>query len=155
MRAIRDGFGAFALVAVLLAGTAVAAEVRDAPAPTEELPAGSRSSADGFAADGAATDGTAADGSSVDGSSVGGRENFGASCRTVVQGSRVTAYCQNPYPDTDRVRLHVECDRWWDVDTDSAPVDVGAADYAQISGRCWKEVGSAWVTHEQVEPVTP
>ncbi|MFB7518264.1 hypothetical protein [Streptomyces sp. NPDC056144] len=135
MRAIRDGFGAFALVAALLAGTAVAAEVRDVPAPAEELPAGSRS--------------TAHEPES------GEPENFGASCRTVVQGSRVTAYCQNPYPGTDRVRLHVECDRWWDVDTDSAPVEVGAADYARISGRCWKEVGSAWVTHEQVEPVSP
>ncbi|MFE7553865.1 hypothetical protein [Streptomyces gardneri] len=126
MRAIRHGFGAFASVAVLLTGIAVAAEVRAAPAPAEERPAAAPPADE--------------------------PENFGASCRTVVQGSRVTAYCQNPYPATDRVRLHVECDRWWDIDTDSAPVDVGPADYAQVSGRCWKEVRSAWVTHQPAEP---
>ncbi|WP_329624222.1 hypothetical protein OG357_30685 [Streptomyces sp. NBC_01255] len=126
MRAIRNGFGAFASVAVLLTGIAVAAEVRAAPAPVEELPAAGPAAEE--------------------------PETFGASCRTVVQGSRVTAYCQNPYPGTDRVRLHVECERWWDVDTDSAPVDVGPADYAQVTGRCWKEVRSAWVTHQPAEP---
>ncbi|MFF4174143.1 hypothetical protein [Streptomyces sp. NPDC001744] len=79
-------------------------------------------------------------------------EDFGASCRTDVEGSRVTAHCQNPYPRTDRVRLHVECARWWDVDTDSAPVDVAPADYARIAGRCWKEVRSAWITHQPADP---
>ncbi|MFE1548991.1 hypothetical protein [Streptomyces sp. NPDC058718] len=126
MRAIRHGFGAFASVAVLLTGIAVAAEVRAAPAPAEELTAAAPAADE--------------------------PENFGASCRTVVQGSRVTAYCQNPYPGTDSVRLHVECERWWDVDTDSAPVEVGPADYARVSGRCWKEVRSAWVTHQPAEP---
>ncbi|MCX5389891.1 hypothetical protein [Streptomyces sp. NBC_00094] len=125
MRAIRNGFGAFASVAVLLTGIAVAAEVRVAPAPAEELPATAPAAEE--------------------------PEYFGASCRTVVQGSKVTARCQNPYPGTDRVRLHVECDRWWDVDTDSAPVDVGPADYAKLTGRCWKEVRSAWVTHQPAD----
>ncbi|MET9672523.1 hypothetical protein ABZY68_05405 [Streptomyces sp. NPDC006482] len=125
MRAIRNGFGAFASVAVLLTGIAVAAEVRAAPVPAEELPATAPAAEE--------------------------PEYFGASCRTVVQGSKVTAHCQNPYPGTDRVRLHVECDRWWDVDTDSAPVDVGPADYAKLTGRCWKEVRSAWVTHQPTD----
>ncbi|MFJ5830561.1 hypothetical protein [Streptomyces sp. NPDC093089] len=126
MRAIRHGFGAFATVAVLLTGIAVADEVRTAPAPAEEGPA---------AAPGA-----------------GEPEVFEASCRTVVQGSRVTAHCRNPYPRTDSVRLHVECDRWWDVDSDSAPVEVGPADHAKLTGRCWKEVRSAWVTHQPADP---
>lgn len=125
MHAIRNGFGAFASVAVLLTGIAVAAEVRAAPAPAEELPATAPAT--------------------------GEPENFGASCRTVVQGSRVTAHCHNPYPRTDRIRLHVECERWWDVDSDSAPVDVGPADYGRVGGRCWKEVRSAWVTHEPAD----
>ncbi|MFB6634518.1 hypothetical protein ACFCWY_31950 [Streptomyces sp. NPDC056362] len=125
MRAIRRGFGVIASVAVLITGTAVAAELRAAPAPAEDPPA------------------TAA---------AGDPENFGASCRTVVEGSRVTAHCSNPYPRTDRIRLHVECDRWWDVDSDSAPVEVEPADYAQVTGRCWKEVRSAWITHQPADP---
>ncbi|MFJ5878719.1 hypothetical protein [Streptomyces sp. S1] len=125
MRVIRQGFGAFASVAVLLTGVALAAEVRAAPAPAEEPAAAP---------------------------APGEPENFGASCRTDVEGSRVTAHCQNPYPRTDRVRLHVECEQWWDVDTDSAPVDVGPADYAQLTGRCWKEVRSAWITHQPADP---
>ncbi|MEV5970589.1 hypothetical protein [Streptomyces sp. NPDC051921] len=108
-----------------LAGLAVAAEVRAAPAPAADATTGAAY------APGAGSD-----------------ENVGASCRTLVQGSVVTAHCQNPYPRTDRVRLHVECDRWWDIDSDSAPVEVGPADYAQVTGRCWKEVRSAWITHE-------
>ncbi|MCX4980061.1 hypothetical protein [Streptomyces sp. NBC_00572] len=125
MRAIRNGFGAFASVAVLLTGIAVAAEVRAAPAPAEELPVTAPAAEE--------------------------PENFGASCRTVVEGSSVTAHCQNPYPRTDRVRLHVECERWWDIDSDSAPVDVGPADYGKVTGRCWKEVRSAWITHQPAD----
>ncbi|MEF9882143.1 hypothetical protein [Streptomyces sp. P9-A4] len=125
MRARGHGFGAFATVVVLITGIALAAEVRAAPAPAEDVPATAPAAVE--------------------------PEDFGASCRTVVQGSRVTAHCQNPYPRTDRVRLHVECDRWWDVDTDSAPMEVGPADYAQVSGRCWKEVRSAWVTHQPAD----
>ncbi|MDX2558050.1 hypothetical protein PV371_00105 [Streptomyces sp. TX20-6-3] len=125
MRAIRHGFGAFVSVAVLLTGVAVAAEVRAAPAPAEDLPVTAPATEE--------------------------PENFGASCRTVVQGSTVTAHCQNPYPRTDRIRLHVECERWWDIDSDSAPVEVGPADYGTITGRCWKEVRSAWITHQPAD----
>ncbi|MFC7306726.1 hypothetical protein ACFQVC_21155 [Streptomyces monticola] len=72
---------------------------------------------------------------------------FGAECRTRVDGSHVVAYCHNPYPETDRVSLHIECERWWDIDTDSARVATGPAMTVQLSGRCWKEIGSAWVSH--------
>lgn len=74
---------------------------------------------------------------------------FGADCRTSVTGSHVVAYCHNPYPDTDHVSLHIECSRWWDLDTDSAPADAGPAMTVRLSGRCWEEVGSAWVTHHR------
>ncbi|MEU8542749.1 hypothetical protein AB0C52_22675 [Streptomyces sp. NPDC048717] len=80
----------------------------------------------------------------------GTREDAGPSCRLLLRGSVVTAHCSNPDPYADRVRLHLECDRWWDVDSDSAPVDVEPADFAQVTGRCWKEVRWAWVTHEPV-----
>ncbi|MER7518890.1 hypothetical protein [Streptomyces sp. NPDC126499] len=126
MRVLHRGAAAFATAAALLAGIAVAAEVRADPAPVD---------------DSSFTE-------TVTAPAAGERENFGASCGIVVEGSHVTAYCRNPYPDTDRVRLHVECARWWDLDTDSAPVAVPPADYAQVTGRCWKEVRSAWITHE-------
>ncbi len=74
---------------------------------------------------------------------------FGAECRTSVIGSRVIAYCHNPYVDIDRVRLHVECARWWDLDTDSAPIEAGPAMTVRLTGRCWKEVRSAWVSHQR------
>ncbi|GGT66557.1 hypothetical protein GCM10010272_06490 [Streptomyces lateritius] len=123
MRALHRRAAALVSAGALLAGIAVAAEVRAAPAPPEDPAAP-----------------VAAE-----------PENFGASCRTDVEGSRVTAYCHNPYPGTDRVRLHVECDRWWDVDTDSAPVDVAPTAYVRLYGRCWKEVRSAWLTHQPAE----
>ncbi|MGW2083574.1 hypothetical protein [Streptomyces sp. NPDC001880] len=71
----------------------------------------------------------------------------GAECRTSVRGSRVVAYCHNPYPSTDRVQLHTECRRWWDIDADATPVDVGPGRTVRLDDRCWKEVGSAWITH--------
>ena len=74
---------------------------------------------------------------------------FGAECRTTVRGSHVVAHCHNPYVDTDRVRLHIECARWWDLDTDGAPVDAGPAMTVRLTGRCWKDVGSAWVSHQK------
>ncbi|MFD8153629.1 hypothetical protein ACFV28_23140 [Streptomyces sp. NPDC059720] len=74
---------------------------------------------------------------------------FGAACRVRVTGPEVTAYCHNPYPETDRVSLHVECVRWWDIDTDSAPVAAGPAQTVRLKGRCWKEVGGAWVSHRR------
>lgn len=63
---------------------------------------------------------------------------FGAACRIRVTGSRVTVYCHNPYPEPDRVSLHVECARWWDIDTDSSPVEAGPAQTVRLTGRCWK-----------------
>lgn len=75
----------------------------------------------------------------------------GSECRTSVEGSRVVAYCHNPYPSTDRVQLHTECGRWWDVDADSSPVDVGPGRTVRLDDRCWKEVASSWITHERVQ----
>lgn len=74
-------------------------------------------------------------------------EPSGAECRTSVQGSRVIAYCHNPYPSADRVQLHTKCARWWDIDADSRPVDVGPGRTVRLDDRCWKEVASVWVTH--------
>ncbi|MDI3404943.1 hypothetical protein [Streptomyces cavernicola] len=74
---------------------------------------------------------------------------FGATCRTRQSGSHVVAYCHNPYPETDRVALHIECRRWWDIDTDTARVTAEPAMTVRLTGRCWKEVGSAWVSHER------
>lgn len=77
------------------------------------------------------------------------RELFGANCDTAINGSQVTAYCHNPYPETDLLRLHVECDRWWDVDGDGAAVAVGPAGRIELTSRCWKEVRTAWVSHQR------
>ncbi|MEU9253232.1 hypothetical protein AB0D66_15445 [Streptomyces sp. NPDC048270] len=77
------------------------------------------------------------------------RDLFGADCDTEISGSTVTAHCHNRYPQTDLVRLHVECDRWWDVDGDGAAVAVGPAGRVELAGRCWKEVRSAWVSHQR------
>lgn len=129
-------------VAVLIvAGLAVTAVVRDEPPP----PAPRTSTADIMGVEQV----TGEDGPDRDDR---GREPFGASCRTTTEGSLVTAFCHNPYPEPDRVRLHVECARWWDLDTDSEPAETGAAGYTRLSGRCWKEVESAWVSHERVAP---
>lgn len=78
-----------------------------------------------------------------------GERPFGAVCRTVVDGSRVTAYCHNPYPEPDRVGLHIECDRWWDIDADGTTVEAAPAQHVRLTGRCWKEVRSAWVSHRR------
>ncbi|MFI6149446.1 hypothetical protein [Streptomyces sp. NPDC051109] len=77
------------------------------------------------------------------------RELFGADCDTVIEGSQVSATCLNGYPETDLLRLHVECDRWWDVDADSAAVALPPAGRIELTSRCWKEVRSAWVTHQR------
>jgi hypothetical protein len=77
-----------------------------------------------------------------------GRRRFQASCRTAVSGSHTTVYCHNPYPVTDRIRLHVECARWWDVDADSAAYALGPAGYVRLTDRCWKEIARVWVSHE-------
>ncbi|MGW0389740.1 hypothetical protein ACWDYJ_02340 [Streptomyces sp. NPDC003042] len=76
-------------------------------------------------------------------------ELFGADCAVGIEGSQVTAYCHNGYPETDLLRLHVECDRWWDLDGDGAAVALGPAGRTQLTGRCWKEVRSAWVSHRR------
>ncbi|MFI0236976.1 hypothetical protein [Streptomyces sp. NPDC016845] len=78
-------------------------------------------------------------------------ERFGAGCRTLVEGVRATADCHNPYPGVDRVALHIECDPWWDIDTDTAPTDVGPAETVRLNGRCWKSVRRAWVSHEKAD----
>ncbi|MGW5094567.1 hypothetical protein ACWEQ1_09590 [Streptomyces nodosus] len=72
---------------------------------------------------------------------------FGSDCRVGVTGSHVVAYCHNPYPDTDHVSLHIECGHWWDVDTDTDPVDAGPAMTVRLSGRCWQDVRAAWIGH--------
>ncbi|TGB09875.1 hypothetical protein [Streptomyces sp. MZ04] len=74
---------------------------------------------------------------------------FGAECRTGVEGSQAVAYCHNPYPETDRIRLHVECDRWWDIDSDGVLVEAGPAMTVRLTGRCWKEIRSVWVSHQR------
>ncbi|BFP56150.1 hypothetical protein SCMC78_59570 [Streptomyces sp. CMC78] len=74
-------------------------------------------------------------------------EPAGSECRTSIEGSRVVAYCHNPYPSTDLVRLHTECDRWWDVDADGATVAVEPGRTVRLEDRCWKEVATAWVSH--------
>ncbi|MEU9751220.1 hypothetical protein [Streptomyces niveus] len=141
-------------VAVLIVvGLAVTAVVRDeSPPPAVRSSAADVAGVKGVAAD----DGDARDprdrGDDRDRRRDREREPFGASCRTTAQGSLVTAFCHNPYPETDRVQLHIECARWWDVDSDSAPAEAGPAGYARLSGRCWKEVESAWVSHERVAP---
>lgn len=73
---------------------------------------------------------------------------FTADCRIVFEGSRATAVCQNPNAWPDRVRLHLECERWWDIDTDTGPTDVDPALTRELTGRCWKEVRGAWISHE-------
>ncbi|WP_105974869.1 hypothetical protein [Streptomyces geranii] len=79
-------------------------------------------------------------------------EPFGATCHTRIAGSQVTAYCHNPYVATDRVRLHIECDRWWDLDSDGVQVEAGPAQTVRLTGRCWKEVRSVWVSHLRRTP---
>ncbi|MFI5632307.1 hypothetical protein ACIA8E_23610 [Streptomyces sp. NPDC051664] len=74
----------------------------------------------------------------------------GADCRTSVQGSWVVAYCHNPYPTNDRVQLHTECDRWWDIDADGIPVDVAPGQTVRLDDRCWKEIASVWITHQRI-----
>ncbi|MFI6643486.1 hypothetical protein [Streptomyces sp. NPDC050504] len=74
----------------------------------------------------------------------------GAACRTTIEGSRTVAYCHNPYPYADLVRMHTECARWWDVDADTAPVEVAPAQTVRIADRCWREVRAVWITHQKV-----
>ena len=55
-----------------------------------------------------------------------GPRPLGAACRTrrhTAPGRPPTA--TTPTPTPTGVRLHIECDRWWDLDTDGAPVEAG------------------------------
>ncbi|MGW2277132.1 hypothetical protein [Streptomyces sp. NPDC001770] len=81
-------------------------------------------------------------------------EPAGSECRTTVEGSLVVSYCHNPYPSLDRVRLHTECAQWWDVDGDGAAVVVEPGRTVRLQDRCWKEVATAWVTHNATPPDT-
>ncbi|MEU8973480.1 hypothetical protein AB0D11_30180 [Streptomyces monashensis] len=85
----------------------------------------------------------------VDGAKPPAPNLFGAACRTDVHGSHVVAYCHNPYVDTDRVRLHIKCTQWWDIGTDSAPVDTSPALTVRLTGRCWKGVRAVWISHQR------
>lgn len=164
MRARHRGVRGLVSVGALLvglAGLSVAADLHAAPDPPARVrvtdPVGTGTvpaSGAGGAAHGSGPASRDGEGETEGG---GARQDAGPSCRVVAQGSVVTAHCRNPDPSTDRVRLHVECARWWDVDSDSAPVDVDPADFAQVTGRCWKEIRSAWVTHAPVrrEPDGP
>ena len=77
------------------------------------------------------------------------RERFGADCRIEIDRDLVSAICHNPYPTVDRVALHVECAKWWDIDTDSRPKAVFPAETLRMDGRCWKNVRTAWVSHHR------
>lgn len=70
----------------------------------------------------------------------------GAVCDLVRQGSTATAVCHNPDPVVTVLRLHVTCRRWWDPATDTAPVAVGPAQWATLTGRCWKEIRTVRLT---------
>ncbi|WP_405781897.1 hypothetical protein [Streptomyces sp. NBC_00859] len=74
---------------------------------------------------------------------------FGAGCLISVRGSHASATCHNAYVEGDRIALHVECARWWDIDTDSTPVEVGPARSVRLAGRCWKEISAVWVSHRR------
>ncbi|GAA1884360.1 hypothetical protein [Streptantibioticus ferralitis] len=70
----------------------------------------------------------------------------GTQCRTQIRGSAGTAVCHNPDPAVVHVRLHIVCRRWWDPATDTRPVPVGPAQTVTLTGRCWKEIRSVWIT---------
>ncbi|WNZ12643.1 hypothetical protein [Streptomyces sp. 11x1] len=78
-------------------------------------------------------------------------DSFGAACYSTVTGSQVVGYCFNPHSVVDHVRLHIECARWWDIDSDSAAVETTPARTVRLAGRCWKEVRSVWFSHQRGE----
>ncbi|GGK03139.1 hypothetical protein GCM10011583_38600 [Streptomyces camponoticapitis] len=167
-RKARKAAASLTAAVLIVAGLAVTAVVRDESPP----PAARTSAADVLGVDRVAVDADSDDAHEADDShDTNGadgpdgvrdrrdgrdkereREPFGASCRTAAEGSVVTAFCHNPYPETDRVQLHIECARWWDVDSDSAPAEARPAGYVRLTGRCWKEIESAWVSHARVVP---
>ncbi|MFI5758444.1 hypothetical protein [Streptomyces sp. NPDC051569] len=150
MRPLRRRTAALTAAALITTGLALSTEVRGTPEPTPVAvsPVPPRA---GAAAD---RTGAAADRSEAIADRHGrGRERLHAYCRTKIKGSHATAYCQNPNPEPDRVQLHIECEHWWDIDADSAPVELLPAGYVQLSDRCWKEIRSVWVSH--AEPLRP
>jgi hypothetical protein len=76
-----------------------------------------------------------------------GERPTAAECRTAVDGSRATAVCHNPNPGTDRIQLHIDCDRWWDLDVDARTVEVGPGQTVELADRCWAGIRQAWVSH--------
>ncbi|MFI6081935.1 hypothetical protein ACIBBB_13310 [Streptomyces sp. NPDC051217] len=146
-RKARKAAASLTVAVLIVAGLAVTAVVRDESPP----PAAKTLAADVLGVDRVAVDADS-DEARDDRDKDREREPFGASCRTAAEGSLVTAFCHNPYPETDRVQLHIECARWWDIDSDSAPAEARAAGYVRLTGRCWKEIESAWVSHERVVP---
>ncbi|MEU9114246.1 hypothetical protein AB0D04_21285 [Streptomyces sp. NPDC048483] len=71
-----------------------------------------------------------------------------AQCRTAVVGSTGTARCFNPNGTISRVRLHIECSRWYDPDVDTRAVPVGPAGQITVAGRCWQEIEDLWVSQD-------
>ncbi|MFJ9418596.1 hypothetical protein ACIRPT_31225 [Streptomyces sp. NPDC101227] len=76
------------------------------------------------------------------------REVPRARCRTAVVGSTGTARCFNPNGTLSRVRLHIECKRWYDPDVDTRAVPVGPARQITVAGRCWQEIQDLWVSQD-------
>ncbi|MFI0979066.1 hypothetical protein ACH4SP_18945 [Streptomyces sp. NPDC021093] len=139
MSAYGSRTAALALSSILLAGlagTAVHAALPGAPAPEAPVTVSAGS-------------GTPVSSESSEEPAPARTAGSGSTCRTAVERSRVVAYCHNPYPEVDLVRLHTECVRWWDIDADGGQVTVGPAETVRLSGRCWKEVAGAWVSHER------
>ncbi|MFJ2651771.1 hypothetical protein ACIO1C_34230 [Streptomyces sp. NPDC087420] len=153
MRRVRRVLVAFLAAPLIPLGLTVFSEVREPPAPPAatarpgpRAPAGAAAAPDRDRMQDQDRD----KGQDQDRDQDRDKDRDRATCRTRIQGSRATAFCHNPYPETDRVRLHVECARWWDIDVDSAPAELHPAGYVQLSDRCWKEVRSVWVSHERV-----
>ncbi len=74
----------------------------------------------------------------------------GARCDLRREDGLAVATCLNPDPVSTRLQLHVSCARWWDPATDTAPVDDGPAQWVRLTGRCWKEIRTAWLTRVSV-----
>ncbi|WP_044364551.1 hypothetical protein [Streptomyces natalensis] len=71
-----------------------------------------------------------------------------AQCRTAVAGSTATARCFNPNGNLSRIRLHIECRRWYDPDVDTRAAPDGPAQQITLTGHCWQEIAEAWVSQE-------
>ncbi|MGW2634195.1 hypothetical protein ACWC2K_33435 [Streptomyces chattanoogensis] len=76
------------------------------------------------------------------------REVPRARCRTAVVGSTGVARCFNPNGTISRIRLHIECGRWYDPDVDTRAAAVGPAERITVTGHCWQEIEDLWVSQE-------